>query len=323
MTSQPRPAVGMVFLPSDAGHALDLIGRAERAGVPSIWLEMNAFGLDPFPLLAAGAASTQRIGLGTAIVPAFSRHPVAMATQALAVEGMAPGRLRLGVGPGNADRMAQVFGQPSDRTLPRLREYVQILRGLLHEGQARFEGEFYTADVELPSPPSTPVLVSALGPKAFAAAGELADGAVSWLCPVDYLLDVAVPAIAAGAASAGRAAPPLIAHVPVALGRAGDLAELREAARRDLALYARVPVFARMLAAAGHPIVDGVVTDELLDDLVVMGDEDAVASRLATILGRGIDELMVSLIPETHDRPQEDALLRLSAALAGGAHRPG
>jgi 5,10-methylenetetrahydromethanopterin reductase len=166
----------VVFLPSDARHAVDLVVRAEQAAVGTAWLEINAIGLDPLLLLAAAAKQTERIGLGTAILPAFSRHPVALATQALSLEGLAPGRLRLGIGTGNALRMAEAFHHPTDRPLARLREYVQVVRPLLREGTVRFAGEFYSADAQIGEPPMTPVLLSALGTQAFAAAGELADG---------------------------------------------------------------------------------------------------------------------------------------------------
>jgi len=313
--------LGLIFLPSDASHAVDLLERADRAGVRTAWLEMNAVGLDPFPLLTAAAARTERIGFGTAILPAFSRHPVALATQALALEGLAPGRLRLGIGAGNTARMAAAFGHPGDQALARLREYLQVLRPILHDGEVRHDGRFYSADVSIADPPGTPVLLSALGPQAYALAGELSDGALSWICPIDYLVDVAAPALARGAAAAGRPTPPLIAHVPVAICDADRRAEVREAARRDLSHYARVPVFARMLAAAGHPVVDGAVPDDLLDELVVVGDEAEVTARLASILERPIDEVMVSLLPETHDRDEEDRLLTVlgSAFGAGGA----
>jgi 5,10-methylenetetrahydromethanopterin reductase len=308
------PRLGLVMLPVDAKETVDLIVRAERAGVESVWLEMNAIGLDPFPLLAAATTRTERIGLGTAILPAFGRHPAALATQVLALEGLAPGRLRLGVGTGNALRMTRAYGHPPNRPLARLREYLQVLRPILHWGEVSFEGEYYTADVHVPDPPGTPVLLSAIGPRAYNLAGEIADGALSWLCPIEHLHDVAKPALERGAALAGRTTPPLIAHVSVALDAGG--APSREAIRHDLARYARVPVFGRMFAAAGYP-TEGGVSDSLLDALVIRGDAGVVAARLASLLDRGIDEVMVSRIPDTPDRAQDDALLAVLGSLRG------
>jgi hypothetical protein len=64
---------------------------------------------------------------------------------------------------------------------------------------------------------SSPVVMAALGPKAFEAAGAVADAAMSWHCPPAYLDEVARPALARGAASAGRDIPPIVAQVAVAV----------------------------------------------------------------------------------------------------------
>jgi hypothetical protein len=102
----------------------------------------------------------------------------------------------------------------------------------------------------------------------------------------------------------------------VALGAGGK--RLRKAVKEDLALYAQVPVFGRMFAQAGHPMDDGRIPDSLLDSLVVWGDEEEVAAQLTDLLELGIDELMVSRIPETRDRRQEEALLRILASVSFG-----
>lgn len=307
-TGSYRHRVGLVSLPTGAVDAVDLIVRAERAELDTVWLEMSGTDIDALTVFAAAATGTERVRLGTAIVPAFTRHPVTLATQAFSLEGLAPGRLRLGIGTGNAKRMKVALGHPLDRPLARLNEYLRVLRPVLQEGAAVFAGEFYAADVQFPKPTGTPVLLAALGPRAFGVAGELADGALSWLCPVPYLLEVAMPAMIRGAQRAGRPTPPLVAHVAVAIG--SDPVAVREAARQDVERYARVPVFAWMFAAAGYP-VDGGVSDALVDALVVTGDEDKIGSQLVAILDSGIDELMVSVTPGADLRHDEDVVLRI------------
>src|SRR5262245_37286852 len=81
-----RERIGVGFRPADARQSLDLIRRAEAAGVETIWTVMNALGRDTPTIFAAAAVQTSRIKLGTAIVPAFTRHPLALATQALTLE---------------------------------------------------------------------------------------------------------------------------------------------------------------------------------------------------------------------------------------------
>src|SRR3712207_4917138 len=93
-----RERIGVGFRPDDGRQALDLIRRAEAAGGETVWTVMGALGRDTPTIFAAAGVQTERIKLGTAIVPAFTRRPLAMATQALALEDLAPGRLRLGIG---------------------------------------------------------------------------------------------------------------------------------------------------------------------------------------------------------------------------------
>lgn len=83
-------------------------------------------------------------------------------------------------------------------------------------------------------------------------AGELSDGAISWLCPVAYLESVAKPALVRGGQRAGRPAPPLVAHVFVAPRT--DRATVRDAARRMLEFYATVVYYQRMFADSGYPL---------------------------------------------------------------------
>lgn len=297
------------FVPADAREALDLIGRAESAGVDTVWTVMPALGRDTPTLLAAAATRTERIKLGTAIVPAFTRHPLGLATQMLTLEDLAPGRIRLGVGTSHQRTMIPVYGLPFDHPLAQLREYVQVLRPALHDGAVAFGGEFYQVEAKLPVAPRTPVLISALRENAFELAGELTDGAITWLCPIDYLDQVAKPALQRGAARAGRDAPTLVAHVLVA--PRVDRDAVRAAARGMLAYYASATFYQRMFAAAGFPVgADNAVSDALIDALVVSGDEQAVVDGLLGRLERAPDELLVSLVPSDDPQGDQDALFR-------------
>ncbi len=307
--------IGFAFVPQQSGQAVDLIERAERAGVDTVWTVMPALGLDTLTLFAAAAMRTERIRFGTAIVPAFTRHPLGLATQVAALEGLAPGRLRLGVGTAHARTMVDVYHLDFRRPLGRLREYLAILRPLLHEGEAHIHGQWYSGDATIPNPPGTPVLVSALRAPAFRLAGELSDGALAWLCPPAYLRRVAPPALEDGARQAGRVRPPLIAHLPVVMTPDRDRAY--EAAKRQLAYYAAAPFYARMFADAGHPLdAEGRITDGLLDELLVYGTPDQVSSRLRERLDGGMDEIYPALLPLDDQRAEEDALLAVLGDLA-------
>ena len=277
----------------EAARTVAAIERAERMGLHGVWAPTMGTGPDALTTLAAAAMRTKRVSLGTGVLPAFTRHPLTMAQQALAIESLAPGRLRLGVGTSHALGMMGTFGVDMTMPLGRLRAYVTVLKAALQRGSVDHESRFYTAHARLPAAPGTPVLIAALGPAAFRLAGEAADGAVSWLCPPRYLLDTALPAMQAGAAAAGRSTPPLVAGLPIAV--CDDVEAVRSTVRGQLANYVRAAFYQRMLVGAGHAEAEaGVWSDAMIDAAVVWGAEDTVTARLAALGAAGVDEVAVT-----------------------------
>src|SRR5688500_17023010 len=140
-----RERVGIAFFPRSSDAAVDLCVRAEQANVVNAWMVMPATGLDTLTLLAAAAVKTSRNTLGTSIVPAFTRHSLAFVTQALALEGLAPGRFDLGIGSAHARTMVDVYHIDFDRPLRRLNEFLRVVQPALKTGSVHFEGEYYRA----------------------------------------------------------------------------------------------------------------------------------------------------------------------------------
>lgn len=287
-----RDRVGVSVASPDAAVLLDMIVEAEQRGVRQLWMTQNPMSLDTLTMFAAALGRTDHVRFGTSIVPTYPRHPLALAQQAATVAALGPGRLRLGVGPSHRPTIEGVYGLRMESPLAHVQEYVGVLRAALWDGQVDHEGRFFTARVKLNSAPRVPLLVSALGEGAFRLAGEIADGAISWNCPPQYLLDVARPALQQGAQEAGRPTPPLVAHAWVALSSNG--AAVRAAARKSLSNYGRLPFYANMFAAAGFPVEDGNVSDALIDNLVISGDTAAITARLRELLGSGLDELLLT-----------------------------
>jgi alkanesulfonate monooxygenase SsuD/methylene tetrahydromethanopterin reductase-like flavin-dependent oxidoreductase (luciferase family) len=308
-----RERLGYGFAPHDARHALEIIQRAEAAGFATAWSVMSPLGRDTPTLLAAAAVQTTTIRLGTGIVPAFTRHPLALATQALTLEDLAPGRIRLGIGAAHQNVMIPAYGLTFARPLSQLREYLQVLRPALQTGRVSFERQFYRVNAELQTAPGTPVLISALREHAFETAGELADGAITWLCPIDYVETVGKPAMIRGAQAAGRATPPLVAHVLVVPKR--DRAAALETARRMVTGYAGAVFYRRMFADAGFVFGQGnPAPDALLESLVVSGDADEIRARLTARLARGADELLLSIPPGDELEADQTALFEIVAS---------
>jgi alkanesulfonate monooxygenase SsuD/methylene tetrahydromethanopterin reductase-like flavin-dependent oxidoreductase (luciferase family) len=309
-----RERLGYGFTPSNASSALETIVRAEAAGFPTVWTVMSALARDTLTLFGAATQRTERIKLGTSIVPAFTRHPLAMATQMLTLEDLAPGRFRLGIGTAHQRTMIPVYGFAFERPLSQLREYLQVVRPALQQGQVDFEGEFYRVHAKLAATPGTPVLISTLREHAYELAGELTDGAITWLVPIEYLDAAGKPAMERAARAAGRETPPLVAHVLVSPRTDRDA--VRAFARKTLGYYAAAPFYQRMFAAAGYPLGDDLaIPDALIDSLVVSGSDAEIVEGLRSRLERSPDELLLNLVVSGDPRADEDALFRIVSRL--------
>ena len=294
--------IGVDATGGDVAQVLARIERLEELGVAAAWLSDGEVELDALTLLAAAAVRTERILLGTAIVRTWPRHPIVAVQQSLTLAKLAPGRFRLGVGPAHRGQMEEEFGFAFEAPLTNLREYVHIAKALLHGGAVDFDGRHYHAhSSSAETAPDVPVMVSALRPASFRLCGRVADGAISWVCPARYLRDVAIPAMEAGAAEAGRAAPPLIAHVPVCVH--DDAKEIRSAALEQLAYYPTSDFYARMFAAAGFSEAQesGTWSDQMLAAVLLAGNEESVAPQLRRLFAWGASEVLVSVLPAGPD----------------------
>ncbi len=304
--------IGMHVSQATAQKTVDAIVAAEKAGVECAWLTVGGVAPDPFAIFGAAAQHTEKILFGTSIVPTFPRHPLAMAQGAIAVDSLAPGRLRLGVGPSHKPAIEGTWGIPFERPLEHLREYLTILRGVLETGSIDHQGKRFTARAQAGSGKTgVTLMASALRTNGFRVCGELADGAISWVCPLPYLKDVAVPALREGAEKAGRPVPPLIAHVPVVVSE--DLAAVRDGARRQIGFYPRVPFYSQMFQDAGFPeAAQGELSDRMIDSLVVHGTAEQVKERLRALPEFGANELLGMVILPPGD---SDAMQRTMAVL--------
>ena len=175
----------------DLAAGVVLARRAEALGYDSVWVTHGG-GRDSFLVLAAYGAATTRIGLGNGVVPIYPRHPVTMAQATLTLSELTAARFRLGIGVSHRSSIETMLGLSVVEPLAVMREYVAVLRGALGAGAA-FEGKYYRVhwSLALPTrPPAAPIYLAALGPKMCELAGEIADGAILWLCPPDYVRNV-------------------------------------------------------------------------------------------------------------------------------------
>ena len=239
-----------------------------------------------------------------------------MAQGALVVDQLAPGRLRLGIGPSHGPVVERVWGIDFDRPLTHLREYLQILRELLGTGRVEFDGKLLTAHTSIAAPTQVQVMNSALREKAFRLAGELSDGAISWMCPPSYIRDVARPALEAGARAAGRQPPKMIVHVPIVA--CAEWERVRAGARARFSFYQQLPYYSRMLQEAGYPeAANAELSDDMIRGLIVWGSDQQVADRLAELPSFGADEVVASIVELVDDpAPAHDRTDRVLGELA-------
>jgi F420-dependent oxidoreductase-like protein len=171
--------------------AAESIIEAERLGFDSVWTA-EAYGSDALIPLAWWGAATQRIKLGTSIVQISARTPAATAMAAMTLDHLSGGRLILGLGVSGPQVVEGWYGQPFEKPLARMREYIGVLRDIwAREGPVTNDGPHYP----LPIPGGTglgkplkasihplrsdiPIYLAAEGPKNIALAGEVCDG---WL----------------------------------------------------------------------------------------------------------------------------------------------
>ncbi len=258
----------------DLAPAVDFARLTEALGYDSVWVT-HGLGRDSFLVLAAYGAATRRIGLGNGVVPIYPRHPVAMAQAALTLSETTGGRFTLGIGVSHKPMIEGMLGLRLDDPLGTMREYVAVLRGALGSG-ASFAGRHYHVEwnLALPArPPATPIYLAALSRRMLELAGEIADGAVLWLCPPAYVRDVAAPAIERGRRRAGRDLTgfEIVAAVPLAVTT--DASALT-AFRGELARYLALPFYRTMMEASG-----------LRDEIAAYDRDKEVPLGLARALG--------------------------------------
>ncbi len=283
---------------ADWGAAADLARRADALGYDSLWVT-HGVGRDALLALAGYAQVAPRVGLGTGIVPIYTRHPVLLAQEALTLAELTGGRLRLGLGVSHRSMMEAALGLDLGRPLEVMREYVAVLRGALggkvtHQG-ARYRVVWQSGLPRLP--PAPPVLLAGLGPQMLELAGEIADGAVLKRSAPAHTRDVALPAIRRGPPRAGRPMDgfEVVAAVPAAL--TGDRAAGSALFKAELTRYLALPFYRAMLAQSGFraeleqydrtPRPEA-VPDRLVAGLAAVGDVASLAAFLAAHRAAGV-----------------------------------
>lgn len=273
-TAQVAEEVGLSSIWVIGHHYL----RFDRGAPWSLW--------DPWSLLAAVAARTDRITLGPLVSCTAYRNPALLARAAATVDEISGGRLVLGVGGGYFESEFDAFGIGADRKVDRFEEAVRIITGLLREGVAVFDGEHYRVDVELdlpqPRPGGPPILIGAAHPRMMSLVARYGDLWNAWL--------------------------------PFANDPIGDLRKQRRALDQACAEEGRDPGTLGRTAAVAVGVLGRTVRYGPYDMVHLGSSTGEITERLRQLEDEGVDHVQLAMAPATPKGVE--ALLPVVEALA-------
>ena len=269
---------------------------AERDGFASLWVPQIPGDFDAFTAITLMGQATERIELGTAVLPIQTRHPIAMAQEVMSNQAVCEGRFTLGLGASHHWVIEGQLGLPYERPAHQMRNYLEVLNAALRgPGQVDVENDGYRvhSPMDVTDHPPTPILLAALAPVMLRLAGEQASGTILWLADERAIGEHIVPRITKAAAGAGRPAPRVVAGVPVALCAKDDVDAARAYANRGLGHAESCPNYQRLLEQGDADDVG---------DILAAGDEAAVADRLRSFRDAGATDLAIRPLALGPDR---------------------
>jgi F420-dependent oxidoreductase-like protein len=302
---------------------VELAVAADRGGLDSVWVA-EAWGQDAVSLCGYLAAKTERIALGTALMQIPARPPTATAMAAATIDVMSGGRFRLGLGVSGPQVSEGWYGTPFARPLSRTREYVEIVRMALAGERVAYEGREFTLPLRgglgkplrllaQPVQERIPIYLGAIGPKAVAQVGEIADGWLPAFVDPDDPQTLFAP-LREGLERAGRSIDDIDVAAAVPVGLSEDLDEARAAVKPLLAFYlgamgAKEKNFYVELAdragygdaaravqekwlARDHAGALDALPDDLVDHMGVVTTPAGLDDRLAAYERAGVDTLV-------------------------------
>ena len=308
------------LLPKISAQDFVALGKkSEDVGYSGVWV-LETTGPDAISIVAALAAQTHQVRLGSGIVPIFMRSPVAMAQTVASLDSLSDGRFILGLGTSSQAVVENWHGISFGTQLTAMREYCTIVRQVLSGERTNFQGTHFSSRGFrlscLPPNPCPPIFVAALNPPMARLAGEIADGLIlNWVVPerVRMLLS----SIDEGVRRAGRSVRPTTASV-VWAAVDEDTLELRHWLRSTISGYMlamepyRRAIRDNGFAAAVQQLEeagtrgdrDGIrnaLPDELLEQMVMFGPVERIQAGLARLVDAGIEKLLIMPVTAQKD----------------------
>lgn len=309
MTLRKRIAVTLPAGPRVA-DTLARVRWAEAAGYDDAWFA-DAGAPDALTTAAALAGITERLRIGVAVTPVFTRTPAVLAATANTLGQLLPGRFVLGLGTSSQTMMIDWHGVAFEKPLTRVRNTALLVRSMLRGEKSAFDRDGLRSrnyrQEPLENPP--PIYLAALRPKMIEMAAEVGDGVIINLWPRSALPRI-LDHVRAGAARTGKdwRAVEIVNRAMVLV--TDDRVAARDLFRAAFAPYYANPVYNHFLAWAGHAeaadaIAQGwaardrarttaALSDELVDEIAVIGSADECRARIAADAAAGIHTQIIA-----------------------------
>lgn len=297
MTSTHNTSIMYPIQPTNPGQILPFARLLQRRGAGRLWLGQS-LRLDTHQLFATLAGMGYRIPMGSGVTLAPLRHPYDAAVQARSVAALTGAPYVAGIGPAAPEFQDSLLPERYAKPLTAMREYMTSMRELLDGKPARRDGDYHSIDAQLIALDAPPVELGlgVLRPRMATMAGAVADVAVTWMTPADYIADTLVPALAEGAAQVDRTPPRVATVVHVAVARPGR--DIRLAARRGAGAHLSAAHYTDMLRRAGVPAYahdPDAGADALVEaGVFVAGTPDEIAAELNRYRESGVDEVVLN-----------------------------
>lgn len=293
-----------LFLPVAAQPSVDALVEmartGEELGYGRAWLP-ETWGRDTVTVLTSIAHGTDEIGIGTSIMPVYSRSPALIGQTAATVQEVSDGRFRLGLGPSGPVVIENWHGVEFGNPLKRTRETIEIVKQVLSGEPVKYDGDYFDlSGFRLRCDPPSPapcVDAAGMGPKAVELAGRFADGWHALMFTPDGLRKR--HADLQQGAKLGDSEHPRTT-ISLTCAALADRERARDIVRRHTAFYlgGMGTYYRDSLARQGHEetahaVHDAwqagdrkeavaAIDDTLLDDLAVAGTPDEARDRLVT-----------------------------------------
>jgi F420-dependent oxidoreductase-like protein len=268
---------------------------AESQGFASFWIPQVPGYLDAMTAVALLGQLTERIEIGTAVVPIQPRHPLIMAQQALTTQIACSGRFTLGLGPSHHWIISDQLGLPYDRPAQLVRDYLDVLgAAFAGPGAVAVDNDTYRvhSPIDVTDSLDMPVLIAALGPTMLRIAGERTGGTILWMADERAIGDYVVPGITKAAQGVGRSEIRIVAGVPVALCSNSEIDDARAYASEVLGHADYSPNYVRLLE-------HGDARD--VGDTMAAGDESSILNRLRRYRDAGVTDVAIRVVPLGRD----------------------